>query len=169
MTSPGIVLAITGLHFAVSRLELSEKEHISAPTPKTKADVIRNGCEALFWLFSLSEDFKNLITTNTSFSIIEWWSTQGTSGKKMNALRLIRNRVTHRHEYYWNTWDLGTLTWGDITPPTEQELNGPSGKYVGQQYSDYIDFIKGESISVPLKTLADIIRDESLKYDLRDW
>lgn len=137
MIRPGIILARSGLHFAIKRLKDAEQDHIKSPTATTEANLVRSACESLFWLFALNEDFKNLIESRTSQKIFDWWLTQGTSGNIMNALRLIRNRVTHSYEYYWTILDTSTLKWGSIASPSQQELNGIGGNYVAQQYSDY--------------------------------
>jgi len=169
MARPGIVLARSGLHFAVKRLEAAEQAHASSPSSVTEANIVRNGCETLFWLFALNEDFKELIETKTSQTIHDWWSTQGVNGNIMNAMRFIRNRVTHSYKYYWKVWDLNTLKWGAIDPPTQEELNSSARRYVLQQYADYQGYIEGEDMGKPLISVASVMEDMFLKFNLVNW
>jgi hypothetical protein len=166
MTRPGIVLARSGFYFAVKRLETAEKAHVLSPSGETEANVVRNGCETLFWLFVLNEDFKELIETETSQTIHEWWSTQGVNGDMMSAMRFIRNRVTHSYKYYWKVWDLNTLKWGAIDPPTQEELGHKNGKYMKQQYADYRRYIEGEDMGKPLISVVNVMEKMFLKFDL---
>ena len=170
MARPGIILARSGLLFAVERLEEAEKAHATSPTLVTEANIVRSGCESLFWLFALSEDFKELIEASTSQTIHEWWSTRvGNIAGVMNGLRFIRNRVTHSYKYYWLVWDLNNLKWGEIEPPTQEELNGPAGRYVQQQYSDYQTHLEGHGMSEPLNNASKVMQRMYMKFDLKTW
>jgi hypothetical protein len=169
MVRPGIVLARSGLHFAIKRLKTAEQEHASSPTAETEAKIVRSGCESLFWLFALSEDFEKLIDAKTGQNIFQWCSSQGENGKIMNALRLIRNRVTHSYEYYWKIWNFETLTWGTIARPKQQELSSKAGKYVPQQFLDYQASVEGKNIIFPLESVANAIESMYMKFNLVNW
>ena len=169
MNRPGIVLAASGYHFAIERLQSAERKQTDEPGSANEANLVRAGCEALFWLFVLHEDFKSLVEVKTGQNIFIWWASQVDAGKYMNGLRLIRNRVTHSYRYYWKLWDVNDLKWTDIDPPSAQELARSGGQYVSQQHIDYQSFIVGEEISKPLVAISRSMENMYMKFDLSYW
>ena len=169
MSRPGIILAFSGLHFAIKRLEEAQGEHKAKPSSTTESKVVRAGCETLFWLFSLNEDFAALIRDKANIDIHSWWKQSGIAGRQMNGLRLIRNRITHAYTYYWQVWDLGTMTWSKIDPPTPDELLHSPSKHLPGQFADYQSTLVGQDIVNSLKGVAQIVLNEAVKYDLTTW
>lgn len=169
MSKPGILLGYTGLFSAIKRLEKVEAERNIKKNDLNDGELVRTCCEALFWLFAVNEDFEILIEEKYNQSIFDWWRRKGRLGKKMNAFRLIRNRVTHSYKHYWEIIDVESSLWNDISPPTNSELTGIASQYVSQQYSDYNETIKGTNLTLPLKELSHEILTTMAKFNLNQW
>jgi hypothetical protein len=169
MNRPGIVLALSGFHFSIERLKTANTELKNNSTPTAEANLVRAGCEALFWLFALNEDFKQLIEEKTNSTIFNWWQQKGTAGKIMNGLRLVRNRITHSYLHYWSLFDQTSGTWKSIDPPTPEKLGRPGGQHAPQQFADYQNEIESKNIVEPLESVYKVIQEEAMKYNLSNW
>ena len=169
MSKPGILLGYTGLYNAIKRLEKVESERLIEKNDLNEAELARNCCETLFWLFAVNEDFKSLIKEKYNQSIFEWWNEKGDNGKIMNGFRFVRNRVTHSYKHYWEIIDTENCIWDEISEPTQGELNGIGGQYLTQQFADYNEVVLGKSLTEPLQNVSNLILETMAKFDLNQW